>query len=278
VLSHFIGEDLAKTWIDLLTDRFWDHKGQPLRYAVGQPIGAYSSWAILALTHHVIIQMAYQISHQNNAFFDKYAVLGDDVVIYDERTADRYLSLIRGFGVEINMSKSVISSNGTFEFAKRIGHAGINLSPLGSKAMLIGIYNPDLFSVTLIDSITKIGYDIEEARDRLAMLKDYKYIPRDAIRAYEVGLYGPGGVHEKKVDLITYVNRSRTLSSVQLQVLAKRMTDGLLFYYEAELKKIFDAAWDLTYKPVISHLWPGLLDRTLLGFMLLDVLHPASIY
>lgn len=29
-----------------------------IRYAVGQPMGALSSWAMLALTHHFIVQYA----------------------------------------------------------------------------------------------------------------------------------------------------------------------------------------------------------------------------
>lgn len=29
-----------------------------VRYAVGQPMGALSSWAMLALTHHLIVAMA----------------------------------------------------------------------------------------------------------------------------------------------------------------------------------------------------------------------------
>jgi len=30
------------------------------RYAIGQPMGALSSWAMLALTHHLIVQIAAQ--------------------------------------------------------------------------------------------------------------------------------------------------------------------------------------------------------------------------
>jgi len=30
----------------------------PYRYSVGQPMGAYSSFPMLALTHHVIVQIA----------------------------------------------------------------------------------------------------------------------------------------------------------------------------------------------------------------------------
>lgn len=30
-----------------------------VRYSVGQPMGALSSWAMLALTHHFIVQWSY---------------------------------------------------------------------------------------------------------------------------------------------------------------------------------------------------------------------------
>ena len=31
-----------------------------LKYSVGQPMGALSSWAMLAYTHHLIVQLAYR--------------------------------------------------------------------------------------------------------------------------------------------------------------------------------------------------------------------------
>lgn len=33
---------------------------ESLRYAVGQPMGALSSWAMLAVTHHLLTQLAAQ--------------------------------------------------------------------------------------------------------------------------------------------------------------------------------------------------------------------------
>lgn len=58
-------EETAEAWARLLVDRdyildskqFPDAKGK-YRYAVGQPMGALSSWAMLALTHHMIVQIA----------------------------------------------------------------------------------------------------------------------------------------------------------------------------------------------------------------------------
>jgi len=58
VLSLLTSDELAQAWADLLVTRDWYHKGVPLRYAVGQPMGALSSWAMLALTHHVVVQLS----------------------------------------------------------------------------------------------------------------------------------------------------------------------------------------------------------------------------
>lgn len=32
----------------------------PLKYAVGQPMGALSSWASLALCHHLLVQLSHR--------------------------------------------------------------------------------------------------------------------------------------------------------------------------------------------------------------------------
>jgi hypothetical protein len=41
-----------------LLDFSWSWKDEQIKYSVGQPMGAYSSWAMLALTHHVIVRLA----------------------------------------------------------------------------------------------------------------------------------------------------------------------------------------------------------------------------
>jgi hypothetical protein len=55
-----------------------------------------------------------------SALFRDYAVLGDDIVIADKAVAMSYLQIMRDLGVEINLSKSLISEQkGVLEFAKR---------------------------------------------------------------------------------------------------------------------------------------------------------------
>lgn len=65
VLSHLFDDpQIALDWRDLLIKRdyhlFSTQFGQNdnYRYEVGQPMGALSSWGMLALTHHLLVQVA----------------------------------------------------------------------------------------------------------------------------------------------------------------------------------------------------------------------------
>jgi hypothetical protein len=84
---------------------------------------------MLALTHHVIVKIAaLRLKKQS---FKSYLVLGDDLVIADKLVADMYLEIMKILGVEINMSKSLISSE-MLEFAKLYLTRDHDLSPIGS--------------------------------------------------------------------------------------------------------------------------------------------------
>lgn len=78
----------------------------------GQPLGYYSSWPLFALSHHLLVC-------RTGVIFTQYAVLGDDVVIADERVAGLYETGLKRLGVMISYQKSLISRTGSAEFAKR---------------------------------------------------------------------------------------------------------------------------------------------------------------
>lgn len=59
-----------------------------------------------------------------------YAVLGDDVVIMDPDVAAQYKRLVRRLGAEISTTKSLISRNGSLEFASKFFFKGVNVSPI----------------------------------------------------------------------------------------------------------------------------------------------------
>lgn len=73
---------------------------------------------MLALTHHVIVQVAARRAGFEK--FEDYAILGDDIVIANGAVAKIYLQIIKDLGVDVNLSKSLVSKDSVAEFAKRI--------------------------------------------------------------------------------------------------------------------------------------------------------------
>jgi hypothetical protein len=107
---------------------------------------------MLALTHHFIVQWAYWSvvkgdhglptrrsespdfkRYHRDKWFGEYAVLGDDIVIADGRVAREYRRIMVTLGVGIGLEKSLVSRNGTLEFAKRFYYKGEDCSPLPYK-------------------------------------------------------------------------------------------------------------------------------------------------
>jgi hypothetical protein len=122
------------SWKRVMSGHPFDWNDQQISYSVGNPMGAYSSWASFTLAHHYIVYLSClrEGIDWRNA---NYVLLGDDIVIGDDRIAKQYLSLIEGLGVEISKQKTHISSD-TYEFAKRWVHKGNEISPFPVSAVL----------------------------------------------------------------------------------------------------------------------------------------------
>jgi hypothetical protein len=134
LLGVIFDREFATLWADLLVGRPYFCQVRPkktdpewIKYAVGQPIGAYSSWAILALTHHALVQFCW-FSLGMRTWFSDYAILGDDVVIANDKVAQRYRAVCRIIGLNIGLAKSLIAVNRTCEFAKRLFFRGVDVS------------------------------------------------------------------------------------------------------------------------------------------------------
>jgi hypothetical protein len=124
LLQPILGLHGAEAWGNLLVKRDYCLGSKALRYQVGQPMGAYSSWAMLALTHHALVQWAWYevcVRHQRPyTWFKLYAVLGDDVIIGHAEVAAAYLEIMSSLGVEVGLAKSLVSPKKLVgEFAKR---------------------------------------------------------------------------------------------------------------------------------------------------------------
>jgi hypothetical protein len=135
LLSHIFGVREAAAWASLISSRNWSTPMSTIvRYKVGQPMGTKSSFPMLALTHHIIVQMCALKAGLTG--FNEYAILGDDIVIAHSGVAKHYTKYMLDLGVGINMNKSVLPTNEAFsgaEFASRLAMNGVDLSPLPIK-------------------------------------------------------------------------------------------------------------------------------------------------
>jgi hypothetical protein len=157
ILSPIIGTRVSELWEKILVGRdYWlsyekDERastglpGVALRYSVGQPMGALSSFNMLAVTHHLLVQLAYLrttpeyrehkilVFRGRTEWYDNYEITGDDLVLFDPEVAQEYLSIMADIGVPINESKSVIAKIPAVEYLKVTTLYGKNVSALSWK-------------------------------------------------------------------------------------------------------------------------------------------------
>jgi len=139
LLTYLFGSStMAENWAQILTCReYQTPDGSMIKYAVGQPMGAKSSFPMLGLIHHAIVQLAAIDAKVDK--YSNYVVLGDDNTHADKAVANQYKKIMKNIGVEINESKSVVPVKGALsagEICKRIFVAGRELTALPVKALV----------------------------------------------------------------------------------------------------------------------------------------------
>jgi hypothetical protein len=130
VIGRILGKgNKLDAWARILTKIPFAHKadGKEYFYSCGQPMGAYSSWPSMAITHHAIIHVA-GIRAGLKSLQGLYIVLGDDVVIAHSGLAREYRALLDTLDVPISKIKTHVSKD-TYEFAKRWVHKGVEITP-----------------------------------------------------------------------------------------------------------------------------------------------------
>jgi len=160
VLREIIGYKRSESWESLLVWR--DYKapdGTNIRYNVGQPMGAYSSWAAFTLTHHLVVAWACRKSHIDFRTFKDYIILGDDIVIKNDIVASNYLAIMTKLGVDISPTKTHVSK-GTYEFAKRWISDGIEISGLPFGGILRNIKNLKVIYLIVLNYSLKVPLQI----------------------------------------------------------------------------------------------------------------------
>jgi len=239
VLAQLISPEYAAAWRRACTDREfvvpWEHNS--IRYAVGQPMGAYSSWAVFAISHHALVRLAARRAGLG-VQFSRYALLGDDIVINHHDVAKEYRALLDAIGVSVSDAKTHVSDD-TYEFAKRWIHRGLEVSPapLGSlfEAMrLRKDWTPSLPSGKGVKYISY--YEVATWFREVEM----RWMPRSAtlvtrgLIASLLSLLLPGGyggrLSEKAYNFFLLPSRedSRNLRLYKSTVLARRVMGSIL--------------------------------------------------
>ena len=94
-------------------------------WTVGQPLGYGPSFHLATLTHAALVDSFYGVKTKGEKMF---RIVGDDIVIADERLARIYEQTMSGLGVNINRQKSLISNEYAEFLGKIISKAGVNPS------------------------------------------------------------------------------------------------------------------------------------------------------
>jgi hypothetical protein len=119
-------------------------------YNCGQPMGAYASWPLFALSHHLVVE--YCAETVIKSVKTKYRIIGDDNVIIDQKVFNKYLTVMKDLGLSINTGKTVVSSKdadySAAEVAKQLYLNGINLTPL-TPGFVRNIKKPYMFNTCI---------------------------------------------------------------------------------------------------------------------------------
>lgn len=143
--------DLRSALWTILTERTFclSWSDETVSYGCGQPMGAYASWPLFALTHH---SLAIYCGRHLKGVENYYRLIGDDIIITDETMAQNYISLIEDLGLTINYNKTVTSHSGSdkscAEVAKQLYLNGEVLTPM-TPGLISNLKDPMLTLSTL---------------------------------------------------------------------------------------------------------------------------------
>jgi len=153
-----LGWNMAEVdWVEHQGRKKYRVNPGPIAFLAGQPLGLYASWPLFALSHHFVVWLAAERVYGPSAPpFSRYAILGDDVVIADRLVAEQYARILGDLQVKISLQKSIISSSGAFEFAKRffVKKGRVDCSPVSIKMLSM---TRSLFGLIMVADKYSVG-------------------------------------------------------------------------------------------------------------------------
>lgn len=123
--------------------------GDKVTYNCGQPMGAYGSWPLCSLAHHLVVEYC---GRNIKDIKSKYKMIGDDIIICDEILSQEYIKVMDALNVSINYNKTVTSpmnaKHSAAEVAKQLFLNGEVLTPV-TPGLMRSLKNPWLFNSTM---------------------------------------------------------------------------------------------------------------------------------
>lgn len=267
ILTYLFGDGaIAQAWAELLNLReYHTNDYKKIRYAAGLPMGSKSNWAMLALTHHVIIQVAASRAKDTTMWesilgltypedvvagslfpgkdsYSAYRVCGDDSVIAGTSVAVEYQKIMDNFGLTINQFKSVLPGANKLsaaEFCKRIFIVGSEITAIPVKLIVKTATNgrlaPQLQSILLLRGFTLPGSGLLDWIAALVDRESFSFLViLNLLPTAVTGLFGvstlPAGAPELK-----------NMLSDQVELDGNKVAQGYTYAAAVEELKRLDA-------------------------------------
>jgi hypothetical protein len=152
---------LAEAWFTIMTKLSYQDpvNGDYISYGAGQGMGVYTSWSMMALTHHVFTQACYWAARAKSPY--SYRICGDDNSMTGSKpAAELYMAGMNALGVTVNRNKSHITESSDIykvaEFCKRLIVNGEIVSGQSPKLLIRAARDP-AFGPAAIDCIQTIA-------------------------------------------------------------------------------------------------------------------------
>jgi hypothetical protein len=170
ILEEAFSNNLASRVRTVMCDREWEitlpsGKTTTVRWGVGQPMGIFGSWPLMAVTHHLLVQYCHWRASGRKSFetFRDYVICGDDIVIGRKAVAESYLKVVKLLGMKVNLAKSHVSGGKTSvdpvsEFAKITIWKGKPLHPVRPNMILSSVKDWRYAVPLLIDLADHTGF------------------------------------------------------------------------------------------------------------------------
>jgi hypothetical protein len=228
IFCVWFGEEYSSHWKNLMVGSPFHFGGKEYSYAVGNPMGAYSSFNGFAIAHHFLVFLSCQKADRN---WKKcpYMLLGDDIVIADDSVAKYYKQYLKEWGVPYNETKTHTSLHG-YEFAKQIIiHDEMNVSPFPMAALL------DRSKQAML----ALGIIYQECHN-----KDWCFHPKESLYTFLTSVlqWSYPRVKNIKGDINMYISLIDFLSG--RGTLGSSLRDYVVHRSEVT-RKLPDKAWDL---------------------------------